>query len=74
MDVVLDAIAASDGTRADVLENLRRTKVQYGLVGDFRFDDFGDTTLAAVATYVIREGRLRYMRTLAAPRALLTRR
>lgn len=74
MQLVLNAIAASDGTRADVLENLRRAKVEDGLVGDFRFDPFGDTTLTTVATYVIRDGRLRYLRTLDVPRALLTRR
>jgi ABC-type branched-subunit amino acid transport system substrate-binding protein len=74
MQLVLDAIAASDGTRAGVLDNLRGANVQNGLVGDFRFDGFGDTTLTAVATYVIRGGRARYVRTRDVPRALLTRR
>jgi branched-chain amino acid transport system substrate-binding protein len=71
--LVLDAIAASDGSRADVLRKLRRTNVQDGLVGAFHFDTYGDTTLTTIAQYVIREGRLRYVRTLDVPRALLTR-
>ena len=73
MQLVLDAIAASDGTRAEVLRNLRRANVQGGLVGDFRFDGFGDTTLTTISVYVIRDGRLRYLQTLDVPRTLLTR-
>lgn len=73
-EMVLDAIASSDGTRADVLQNLQSTTVRGGLVGDFRFDRFGDSTLTAIANYRIRGGRLRYEETLQVPRALLTRR
>ena len=73
MNLVLDAIASSDGSRADVLRNLQGTSVRGGLVGDFRFDRC-DTTLTTVATYRIRGGRLHYEQTLEVPRALLTRR
>jgi ABC-type branched-subunit amino acid transport system substrate-binding protein len=72
--VVLDAIAGSDGTRAGVLQTLRRTSVRGGLLGDFRFDRFGDTTLNQVSLYRIAGGRLRFIETLEVPRALLTRR
>ena len=74
MTTVLDAIANSDGTRADVLRNLQRTTTLGGLVGDFRFDRFGDTTQTTIAIYRIRGGRLRYEQMLQVPRALLTRR
>ena len=37
-EVVLDAIARSDGTRASVLEQLRATRVKDGILGTFRFD------------------------------------
>jgi len=74
MMTVLDAIAGSDGTRAGVLTNLRRANVRGGLVGDFRFDRFGDSTLTTIATYRIRGGRLRNEQTLEVPRDLLTRR
>lgn len=73
MQLVLDAIAASDGTRAQVLRNLQRADVKGGLVGNFRFDRYGDTTLTAISVYVIRDGRQSYLQTLDVPRALLTR-
>ena len=74
MNLVLDAIASSDGHRADVLRNLQRASVRGGLVGDFHFDRYGDSTLTTVATYRIRGGKLRYEQTLEVPRELLTRR
>ena len=45
-EVVLAAIARSDGTRASVLRELRETQVRDGLIGDFRFDRYGDVTPA----------------------------
>jgi ABC-type branched-subunit amino acid transport system substrate-binding protein/streptogramin lyase len=43
-DVMLDAIARSDGTRASVTRELMRTRVDGGILGSFRFDRNGDTT------------------------------
>ena len=43
-EVMLDAIARSDGTRASVTRELMRTRVQGGILGSFRFDRNGDTT------------------------------
>ena len=43
-EVALDAIARSDGTRASVLDELFRTRVRDGLLGDFTFDRRGDIT------------------------------
>jgi branched-chain amino acid transport system substrate-binding protein len=40
--VLLDAIAASDGTRADVITKLFETEVTDGLLGSFKIDDNGD--------------------------------
>ena len=40
--VLLDAIAASDGTRADVITKLFETNVTDGLLGSFKIDDNGD--------------------------------
>ena len=42
-EVVLDAIARSDGTRGSVLQQLRATKVTNGILGSFSFDR-GDIT------------------------------
>jgi branched-chain amino acid transport system substrate-binding protein len=40
--IFLDAIARSDGTRASVTEEVRRTQVQNGILGDVGFDPHGD--------------------------------
>lgn len=56
-EVMLDAIAHSDGTRASVLEQLFRTRVRNGLLGSFGFDANGDTTEAPVTILrVVRGG------------------
>jgi ABC-type branched-subunit amino acid transport system substrate-binding protein/DNA-binding beta-propeller fold protein YncE len=41
-EILLDAIARSDGTRASVSRELRATRVEDGILGDIRFDDSGD--------------------------------
>jgi branched-chain amino acid transport system substrate-binding protein len=50
-DLVLDAIARSDGTRASVLEELRGARVRNGILGDFRIDRHGDITPARIAIF-----------------------
>jgi ABC-type branched-subunit amino acid transport system substrate-binding protein/streptogramin lyase len=47
-EVMLDAIARSDGTRASVTRELMRTRVTNGLFRPFRFDRNGDTTRQSV--------------------------
>jgi ABC-type branched-subunit amino acid transport system substrate-binding protein/glutamine cyclotransferase len=47
-EIVLDAIARSDGTRPSVLRELRKTRVRDGILGDFRFDANGDITPTSV--------------------------
>jgi ABC-type branched-subunit amino acid transport system substrate-binding protein len=47
-ELVLKAIARSDGARESVLENLRASRVKNGILGDFRFDRNGDLTPASV--------------------------
>jgi ABC-type branched-subunit amino acid transport system substrate-binding protein len=49
IDLVLDAIARSDGTRELVLEELRGADVRNGILGDFRLDPYGDITPAQLA-------------------------
>ena len=41
-EILLDAIARSDGTRASVTRQLFRTRVTDGILGDIRFDRKGD--------------------------------
>jgi YVTN family beta-propeller protein len=47
-EVMLDAIARSDGTRASVTRELLATRVRNGILGSFRFDRNGDTTAQRV--------------------------
>jgi ABC-type branched-subunit amino acid transport system substrate-binding protein/DNA-binding beta-propeller fold protein YncE len=47
-ELMLDAIARSDGTRASVLEELRESEVRRGIMGSFGFDRNGDITTASV--------------------------
>jgi branched-chain amino acid transport system substrate-binding protein len=50
--VMLDAIAKSDGTRASVTDNLLKTKVTGGILGDFSINENGDTTENPVTVYI----------------------
>jgi branched-chain amino acid transport system substrate-binding protein len=72
--IVLDAIEASDGRRRSVLRKLFETRVEDGLLGDFRFDRFGDTTKRTIGIYRIEDGRLQFQTGISPPSALLTRR
>ena len=69
-DVLLDAIAASDGTRASVTRNLFRTRVENGILGTFELDANGDTTAGGVAMYRIEGGRPRVVDVITPRRGL----
>lgn len=71
---LLDAISASDGSRAGVLRNLFRTRVRDGLLGDFAIDRYGDTTLTDIAVYRLHGSRLRLAATISPSTDLLDRR
>jgi len=47
-EVLLAAIADSDGTRRSVVERLEATKVENGILGSFFFDRNGDITPAPI--------------------------
>jgi branched-chain amino acid transport system substrate-binding protein len=51
--IILDAIAASDGSRADVISKLFETSVENGLLGTFTFSAEGDPVAAEGATVAI---------------------
>ena len=56
-EVLLSAIARSDGSRRSILEQLFGTRVQDGLLGSFGFDANGDTTESPVTIVrVVRGG------------------
>ena len=69
-EVLLDAIARSDGTRASVVEEVKRTNVRNGILGSFRFDASGDIDPALFSLYRFRAGRTELVGTIAVPGAL----
>jgi DNA-binding SARP family transcriptional activator/streptogramin lyase len=69
--VMLDAIARSDGTRASVTREMFRTKVRGGLIGDFAITPTGDTTAGAIAIYRVNGGRRRVDRVITPPPRLI---
>jgi DNA-binding SARP family transcriptional activator/ABC-type branched-subunit amino acid transport system substrate-binding protein len=52
-EILLDAIARSDGTRSSVTRELFRTEVEDGILGDIRFDENGDLVEGPVTIYRI---------------------
>jgi DNA-binding SARP family transcriptional activator/ABC-type branched-subunit amino acid transport system substrate-binding protein len=66
-EVVLAAIARSDGTRSSVRHQLRTQPVVNGILGNFRFDANGDTTRAIVSVYEITRGRASLRTTITPP-------
>jgi branched-chain amino acid transport system substrate-binding protein len=54
---LLDAIAASDGTRPSVTDAMLDLRVHDGIIGDFAFDDNGDVTPPLVSVYRITDGK-----------------
>jgi ABC-type branched-subunit amino acid transport system substrate-binding protein len=57
-EILLDAIARSDGTRSSVTRELRATRVEDGLLGDIRFDEYGDLVEGPVTIYRIAGERM----------------
>jgi branched-chain amino acid transport system substrate-binding protein len=56
-DVLLDAIARSNGTRASVARALFATHVRNGITGSFAFTSTGDTTAGSVTIIRIERGQ-----------------
>jgi branched-chain amino acid transport system substrate-binding protein len=70
-ELLLDAIARSDGTRASVTSNLFGAKVKNGILGSFSFDRNGDTTAGAVTIYRVVGGKPTIFKVITPPPSLL---
>jgi len=57
-EVLLEAIARANGTRASVVEELFETRLKGGFLGSFSFDRRGDITPARIALVTIRNGEV----------------
>jgi branched-chain amino acid transport system substrate-binding protein len=62
--VLLDSIADSDGTRASISEQLFNRDVTGGVLGDFKIDENGDTTLGIVSVYQIKGQKETFVKTI----------
>jgi branched-chain amino acid transport system substrate-binding protein len=70
-EVMLDAIARSDGTRASVVRELFKTRVEDGILGTFSFDRNGDTTAGAVTIFRVEKGKQRVFAVITPPARLV---
>jgi branched-chain amino acid transport system substrate-binding protein len=69
--LMLDAIAHSDGTRAGVTSQLFKTKVVNGILGNFKINKNGDTTSNPVSIYRIKGGKSTEYKVIVPPLTLV---
>ena len=72
-ELLLDAIAESDGTRASVAKELFAGRRHAGILGPFTITPSGDTTQTAVTIYGFAGGTQRLSRVVSPPAELLRR-
>jgi branched-chain amino acid transport system substrate-binding protein len=70
--VMLDAIARSDGTRAGVMAELFKTNVQDGILGSFTINENGDTNSNPVTVDVAKSGKLETFKVITPPTSLVS--
>jgi branched-chain amino acid transport system substrate-binding protein len=70
-ELLLDAIARSDGTRASVVRKVLSAHVDDGILGSFAITPTGDTTSRVVAIYRVSHGRPTVWRTIEPPASLV---
>lgn len=63
-ELLLDAIAESDGTRESVIDALFDPSIRSGILGEYAITPEGDTTSNDVTIHRVKEGRLRPQRIL----------
>jgi branched-chain amino acid transport system substrate-binding protein len=69
-EILLDAIAHSDGSRAQVIDNLFATKVTNGILGTFAINANGDIDKPTYAFYKVVDGRRTDFAVIQAPQSL----
>jgi branched-chain amino acid transport system substrate-binding protein len=64
---MLTALATSNPTRSSLRQQLLRTPSFNGILGNFRFDQNGDTTNPVVSVYTIKNGQALLLTTITPP-------
>jgi len=72
MDVMLDAIEKSDGTRPSVTSSLFGLQVENGIIGTFTLNDKGDTSLGPITIYQQKGNSLNPLKTIVPAKNLTT--
>jgi branched-chain amino acid transport system substrate-binding protein len=62
--ILLDSIDDSDGTRKSVSEGLFNRDITDGILGNFKIDENGDTTLGIVSVYQIKGQKETFSKTI----------
>jgi branched-chain amino acid transport system substrate-binding protein len=70
-EVMIQAIATSDGSKASVARNLFKTDVKNGILGSFKIDANGDTTSAPVTVYKVQGGKATTFKVITPPGSLV---
>jgi branched-chain amino acid transport system substrate-binding protein len=70
-EIMVAAIAKSDGTRASVAEQLLKTNVRNGILGSFKLTSTGDTTNNPVTVYQIKGGKSTTFKVIVPPTSLV---
>ncbi len=70
-EVIITAIATSNGSRASVAAQLFKTKVTNGILGSFAINANGDTSSNPVTIYVIKGGKATTLKVIVPPVSLV---
>ena len=70
-EVVVAAIAQSNGTRADITKQLFKLDLKGSLLGNVKFNSNGDVTSNPVTIYRIKGGKSTTYKVIVPPKALV---
>jgi branched-chain amino acid transport system substrate-binding protein len=70
-EVLITAIATSDGTRASIAANLFKTNLKNGIIGSFKINKNGDTTSNPVTIYLVKGGKSTEYKVIVPPLTLV---
>ncbi len=73
MQVMLRAIASSDGSRASVTANLFKTNVKDSPIGAFKINKNGDTNAAPISIYLVKGGQAKFFKVITPPASIVAR-
>jgi branched-chain amino acid transport system substrate-binding protein len=70
-EVVVAAIAASNGTRADITKQLFKTNLKGSILGDMAFNANGDVTKNPVTIYKVKGGKATTFKVIVPPKSIV---